>query len=116
MTFKPSLWHPIAIVLSAINLLGAGAALQAEEGWHAALHVVLAIGFGYWARHLRPGHPRGGRQARLEELEAGMGNLDALEAEMTRLREELGETQERLDFTERMLAQRPDPRRLDPEL
>jgi len=33
------------------------------------------------------------------------GRLDALEHEVGQLRQELGETQERLDFTERLLAQ-----------
>jgi hypothetical protein len=31
--------------------------------------------------------------------------LEALEADMSKLRQELSETQERLDFTERLLAQ-----------
>jgi tetrahydromethanopterin S-methyltransferase subunit G len=33
--------------------------------------------------------------------------MEILEDELNRLRNELGEAQERLDFTERMLAQRP---------
>lgn len=38
-----------------------------------------------------------------------MGRLEALEHEVGSLRYELGETQERLDFAERLLAQRrPD--------
>src|SRR6476646_2247071 len=39
--------------------------------------------------------------------------LHALENEVGSLRQELGETQERLDFTERMLAQQRPPERLD---
>jgi len=34
---------------------------------------------------------------------------------MSKLRQELSETQERLDFAEPMLAQGPDPRRVDPQ-
>ena len=39
--------------------------------------------------------------------------LQALENEVGSLRQELGETQERLDFTERMLSQQRPPERLD---
>lgn len=39
--------------------------------------------------------------------------LHALENEIGSLRQELGETQERLDFTERMLAQQRPPERLN---
>lgn len=41
--------------------------------------------------------------------------LDALESEVGALRQELGETQERLDFTERLLAQDKGVNRLNPE-
>jgi predicted nucleic acid-binding Zn-ribbon protein len=51
-------------------------------------------------------------QAPLEVLEA----LDALEAEVSKLRQELGETQERLDFTERVLAQGSEARRMGQQL
>jgi hypothetical protein len=34
---------------------------------------------------------------------------------MGRLRQDLSETQERLDFAERMLAQKPDARRMGPQ-
>jgi hypothetical protein len=49
-------------------------------------------------------------QAPNEVLDA----LDALEAEVSRLRQELTETQERMDFTERLLAQGPEGRRAGP--
>ena len=41
--------------------------------------------------------------------------LEALEFEVSDLRRELSETQERLDFTERVLAQGQESRRLDQE-
>ena len=41
------------------------------------------------------------------------GRLDTLEHEIGTLRQELGETQERLDFAERLLAQRK-PEELNP--
>ncbi len=105
MTFKPAIWYPIAVVLSVINLAGAGFAAGQAEPWHATIHAALAVAFGLWAQRLRLG-PRGSEpQARLEALEAEMGNL----------RQELSEMQERLDFTERMLAQGPEARRVDPQ-
>lgn len=42
----------------------------------------------------------------------GSGRMDALEAEVAELRQELVEVQERLDFTERALAQTRERQRL----
>ena len=101
MTFKPAIWYPIAVALAAINLLGAGFAAGSAEPWHATAHAALAVAFGLWARRLRPGPGGSDLQDRLEDrLEA----LEALEFEVSNLRQELGETQERLDFAERLLA------------
>ena len=109
MRFKPAIWWPIAVVLSAINLVAVGSAAGEPEPWHAGTHAALALAFGLWAQRLRQG-PRGSElQAPLEVLEA----LDAVEAEVSKLRQELSETQERLDFTERVLAQGQESRRID---
>ena len=105
MTFKPVIWYPIAVVLSVINLAGVGFAARQAEPWHAAIHAALALAFGLWAQRLRQGHGGGELPARLE----------ALEAEMSKLRPELSEMQERLDFAERLLAQGPEARRVDPQ-
>ena len=105
MTFKPAIWYPIAVVLSVINLLGAGFAARQAEPLHATVHAALALAFGLWAQRLRQGRGGGEVQARLE----------ALEAEASNLRQELSETQERLDFAERLLAQAPDTRRVGPQ-
>ena len=54
-------------------------------------------------------------EARIRGGELGTGaeaELRALHAEVDDLRRELGEVQERLDFTERMLARQPDRDRL----
>lgn len=106
MTFKPKIWHPIAIVLSVINLLGAGFAAGTAEPWHATAHAALALAFGLWARRLQQGPGGSELQDRLEALEA-LESLEALEAEVSSMRQELGETQERLDFAERLMAQGP---------
>ena len=108
MTFNPKIWRPIAIALSALNLVATGFAAQAGEGWHAGIHAALALAFGLWAQNLR-GRPtpfdQGEIPARLEGLEIEVGNL----------RRELGEAQERIDFTERVLAQAQEQRRMGPE-
>jgi HAMP domain-containing protein len=112
MTFTRSTWYRVALALNGLNLLGGGYALGGNEPSHALAHAVLAIVFGFWALRLRQD-----RAERAEgRVEAAEGDrLESLEGELGRLRQELSEAQERLDFTERMLAQRPDPGRVDPQ-
>lgn len=105
MAFKSAIWQPIALVLTFINVAGAGFAIGAAQPVHAAVHATLALAFGTWALRLRD-------RRRDNELQGG---LDAVEVEVDRLREALSELQERMDFAERMLAQRPEPRRIEPE-
>ena len=105
MTFKPALWQPIAVALSAINLVFVGLAAGSAEPWHAGVHAALALAFGLWAQRLRQDPGGGELQPRLE----------ALEFEVSNLRRELSEAQERLDFAERVLAQGEESRRLGPE-
>jgi hypothetical protein len=114
MTFKRAIWFPIAALLALGNLVALGFAAGQGEPRHATLHAALALAFGYWARRLQEGPDGGDRQARLEGAEAYEA-LEALEAEVTKLRMELGDAQERLDFTERMLAQGSESRRVDPQ-
>jgi len=109
MTFKPRIWYPIAAVLSVVNLIAAGFAAAQAEPWHATLHAGLALAFGLWAQRLRQQGAGGGDiEARLEALEAELGELGAM-------RRELSEIHERLDFAERMLAQGQEVRRVSPE-
>jgi hypothetical protein len=113
VTLNPKTWYPIAIVLSVLNVGGAAAA--AGDPWfHAGAHAALALGFGMWAQRLRQRRD----SSPLSQGERGTGGegdrIEALEDELTRLRQELNDAQERLDFTERMLAQRPDPRHVEP--
>ena len=42
MAFKPTTWYPIAVVLSVVNLAGAGFAIGQAQPEHAAIHVALA--------------------------------------------------------------------------
>lgn len=111
MNFKPKVWYPIALVLTAGNVLGAAFAAGSAEPWHATIHAALTVAFGVWALHLRLTPRESDGQARLGVLEA----VGALEGEVSRMRQELSEVQERLDFAERVLAQGPDSRRVGPE-
>ena len=105
MTFKPALWFPIAVALSALNVAAVWFAAQPGEAWHATIHAGLAVAFGVWAQRLRQGGRRG-------EFRTQLGaQLEPFALELDQMRRELSETQERLDFTERMLAQTREPRR-----
>ena len=108
MTFKPAIWSPIAAALSALNLVGVGFAAGESEPWHAGIHAALALGLGLWAQRLR-------QAPRSVDFQAPVEALDALEAEVSRLRDDLIETQERLDFTERLVVQGQEARRVGPE-
>jgi hypothetical protein len=105
MTFKSAIWYPIAVVLSVLNLVGVGFAAGAAEPWHAGGHAALGLLFWSWAQRLRQVPPQAERTDR----------LDALELEVSQIRRELVEAQERLDFTERMLARGAETRRLGVE-
>jgi hypothetical protein len=111
MTFKPAIWYPIAVVLSAINLVAVGFAAGEPQPWHAGIHAALALAFGLWSQRLRQGPGRSELQTPLEVIEA----LEALETDVSKLRQELSEMQERLDFTERVLAQRSEAQRVGPQ-
>ncbi len=112
MTFKPAIWRPIAAVLSIINLVAVGFAAGAAEPWHATAHAALGLAFGFWAQRLGQGPGGSERESRLEALEAEVSNLGGAVSNLGR---ELSETQERLDFAERLLAQAAEARRVGPE-
>lgn len=104
MTFKPAVWFPIAVGLSAINLAAVWFAAVPGEAVHATTHAALAVAFGLWAERLR-------QRPTQRELQALVEDLDSREVEAIRLRQELAAARERLDFTERMLTQASEPRR-----
>ena len=115
MRFKPSIWYPISAILAVINV--GAIAFAVGEPWHAMSHGALAVAFGLWAQRLKQRRDQAlaEQQQALEAPGGGGERLEVLENELTRLRQELGETQERLDFTERMLAQRTqDRQRVEP--
>lgn len=104
MTFKSPWWYPLAVVLSAVNVAAVWFAAEPGEPTHATIHAALAVGFALWAQRLRAGSPRH------IELESGMEAINELDADVDSLRNALAETQERLDFAERMLAERVERR------
>lgn len=109
MALNPRIWFPIAVVASALNLVAAAV----YTGTHAGMHAALAVGFGLWAQRLRQRTASGAQQ----QVEAGttqqlQEGFEALEADVMRLRQELSETQERVDFVERVLAQNQEAGRL----
>ncbi len=112
MKFKPSTWYPIALILSGLNLIAVP--IYSGDGMHAMAHGIAALAFGLWAQRLKQRRDRGDGQPAVEGQDAS--RMELLEDELTRLRQELTEAQERLDFTERMLAQRApqEARRAEP--
>jgi hypothetical protein len=112
MTFKPALWYPIAVLLTVGNVVGVWFATGPASPWHATIHAGLAVASGLWAHRLRQARGGSQRQVGREAAEA-LDALEALEIESGKLRQELSETQERLDFAERMLAQGAERRRVD---
>ena len=111
MTFASPRWFPLATILSAVNVVAVGFAASAAEPMHAATHALLAVAFGLWAAKLRA---RGRADGQAEHLEA-LDEFDALDSQVADLQQALAETQERLDFAERILAQRDPVRRIDQE-
>jgi len=103
MQFKPSLWFPIAVILAAGNLIAVP--VYAAEPWHAFAHGAIGVLFALWAQRLK--QRRDAERGEQRAVEAGSGErVELLEEEMTKLRQELNDAQERLDFTERMLTQK----------
>jgi len=108
MTFKPAIWYPIAVAGAAINVAGIGFAAKPLEPMHMAVHAVLALAFGLWARRLR-----------YAPLALGEGQfpvqIEGLQDQINMLRQDIGEMHERLDFTERILAKGSEARRPGPQ-
>ncbi len=111
MTFKPTKWLPIAAVLSVLNVIGVAFATGAV---HTTSHAVLAVVFAVWAQRLSQQIRKNKVDDELPESDT-RERLDSLEGELSTMRRELNETQERLDFAERMLAQGREARRVGPE-
>ena len=110
MAFNPRIWFPIAVLLAVVNVVATGFAAAGAEPVHASTHAALAMGFGIWAQYLRRRAGNSASQSQLDVLDA----VDRLDAEVNKLRLEVSEMQERLDFAERLLAKGRDAPRVDP--
>ena len=96
-------WFRILAALSILNLAGMGYALgRGGDAQHVMVHVVLAAGFGLWAWRLKRRPSSLGVQDQLEQQVAALEDAQATLADQSA---QLAELQERLDFTERILAQ-----------
>jgi hypothetical protein len=78
----------------------------------AAVVIILVVAIGTWgavkiAKVMA--------QSRVAGDPDTAGRLQALEQDVSTLRQEMVEAQERLDFAERVLAQKPETRRVGPE-
>lgn len=93
---RAGFWVVIAIIV--INVAGGIYASLTDEPMHAFAHGALAVGFGLWARYLRT--------ARACEVEQP-ARVEMLEDDVSELQRQLMETQERLDFADQLLKQRP---------
>jgi hypothetical protein len=92
--------HRLPVILGVLNFIGFVFALLSGEPWHAMAHAAAAIPLAFWAHRSR-------FQPRVSSGESD--RIDELETEVNELRRELGNAQERLDFAERLMAQRPQP-------
>lgn len=113
MRFKAPIWPYVALALTALNVAGAGYAVAAAEPMHAAAHVAFAFGFGWWAYRLRQRRHEDTLETELRDtLKDPLERLTMLEADVSRLQQELSDVQERMDFTERILARDRESRPL----
>jgi hypothetical protein len=87
--------YVVAAALTAINFAGLVYAAVMGEAWHALVHVFLVVVCGRWARTLRE---------RAEGPAGSPDRIELLEDEVSQLRGELFEAQERLEFAERMMV------------
>jgi len=98
-------WRRLAIVATVFNVAGAAFAIAAGEGWHAGVHISLALGFGFAAQRLAQIE----RHAAPDSVQQ---QLDEQAASLGQAQQRLAELEERLDFAERMLAQARDRQNL----
>lgn len=107
MNSKTRLWYRIAVSLSIINLGALGFALGQGEPRHAMVHGLLGLGFGFWASRLRRQSSAGGQDASAlqDQVDQQAVALDDAHAALADQASQIAELQERLDFTERILAQ-----------
>lgn len=110
MWFKSRRWIPVAWAISLANLGGLWFAATGGESWHATGHGVLALLFGLGARHLMS---RRESEPMTDELRHALDRNEQLEQTIEDLRGQLLELEERVDFSERLLAQPRETERIE---
>ncbi len=106
------MWRRLAIVASVFNVAGAGFAIAAGEGWHAGIHVTLALAFAFAAQRLT-GDQRSESASIQQQLAAQADALEEAQATLARQAAQLAELNERVDFAERVLTKARDRQTLD---
>jgi hypothetical protein len=101
-------WRRLAALASVFNVAGAVFAIAAGEGWHAGIHVSLALGFGFAAQRLGEIDRKAAPHSIQAQLEAQAAALEEAEAMLALQAKQLTELEERVDFAERVLAQARD--------
>jgi hypothetical protein len=111
MWFKHRAWIPVAWVLAVGNLFGALVAMRMTPTgpWHAATHLALAAGFALGARHLMARRRAGTLD---EQLQLTLDQNEELQQTLDSLQQRIYELEERVDFSERLLATQRDADRL----
>ena len=110
MWFKHRGWIPAAWLSSVGNLAGLWFAAGAGEAWHATGHGALAVLFGLGARHLMMRHRGEPLHAQLQQV---LDENERLQETTDAMHGRLQELEERVDFSERLLAQHRDGQRVD---
>jgi uncharacterized protein YlxW (UPF0749 family) len=112
MWFKHRAWIPVAWLLAVGNVLGALVAMRMVPtgSWHAATHLALAAGFALGARQLMTRRREGTLD---DQLQQTLDQNEQLQQTLDSLQQRVYELEERVDFSERLLATQRDADRLD---
>lgn len=103
MTPGSSIGYKVVIAFGVLNVAGFGYAVADGEPWHAATHAALSLVAWGWARAIqRRRLESGSTDGEIERVQAA---LDDAEAALAQQASQIAELQERMDFTERVLAQ-----------
>ena len=105
MWFKHRAWIPVAWVLSVTNLVAVWFAARPAEPTHATIHALLAVSFALGARRLMA---RRRAHGQTEHLQQTIDQNEYVQQTVDDLQAHLLELEERLDFTERILAKHRD--------
>lgn len=100
MWFKHRAWVPAAWILAAVNVVSVWFAAVPAEPWHATVHGVLAVGFALGAQRLR----MRGQLAMGQDLQEALDENERLRQTLEGVQPRMLELEERVDFTERLLA------------